>query len=352
MVLCGRTSNFPSNQLMRTLDRRTEYFHHAPMEGCPTTSWSSFYRAFTLLELLVSIAVLGILMVLTLTIISNTSNLWRSSVGKTDQFLQARTAFTAMTRNIRQATLASHLDYDNPNSPTKYIRKSGLRFLLERSNTAVPGAGTGPRSAIFFAAPLGYNPANPGVQDLLNTIGYFVSFGDDSAGLPPFLPNTQTRARHRYRLFEFKQPSSAFSQYQSANSSLSWFQGDLSKPEYSRPVADNIILLVFEPQQQTSSGAEGIGGDFTYDSTTQDNLLPPMVKVTMVAISEDSARRLADQHGSQAPPLVNPAWFSSASNFEGDMKALEDSLNEARIDYRVFTSTIPLREDTTDEANP
>ena len=100
-----------------------------------------------------------------------------------------------------------------------------------------------------------------------------------------------------------------------------------------------------------------IAPDYTYDSKVaisdplhqpeQSNKLPALLDVTMLAISEDSGKLLADQNGSTAPVIVPPdAKFDTASAYEGDMLALTRALDSHAppINYRVFKTTIQLRE--------
>ena len=57
-------------------------------------------RAFTIVEMLVSTAILGLLMVLLLSTVDQTQRVWLRTSNKLSQFQAARTAFEAMTRNL------------------------------------------------------------------------------------------------------------------------------------------------------------------------------------------------------------------------------------------------------------
>src|SRR5678816_1104846 len=84
--------------------------------------------AFTIVEMLVSTAILGLLMVLLLSTVDQTQRVWLRSSNKVAQFQAARTAFEALTRNLTQATLNTNYGYqmDSSNEPTYYRRESDL----------------------------------------------------------------------------------------------------------------------------------------------------------------------------------------------------------------------------------
>ena len=79
---------------------------------------------FTILELLVATAVLSLILVVMLSLITQTSSVWRSSSARIEAFQSARRGFENLTRSLEQATLNTYWDYDNPSNPTIYRRKS------------------------------------------------------------------------------------------------------------------------------------------------------------------------------------------------------------------------------------
>jgi uncharacterized protein (TIGR02599 family) len=135
---------------------------------------------FTLVEVMLSAAVLALLVVILVSITNQTANTWKYTSGKIEQFSSARDAFESLTRQIGQATLNAHYEYfndkDEPRTeenaglfvPRNYGRQSDLRFIsgsMDRGNwydgaVAAPLAAdpVRPRPAhgIFFNAPLGF----------------------------------------------------------------------------------------------------------------------------------------------------------------------------------------------------
>lgn len=304
--------------------------------------------AFTLIEMLVAMAVMVTILFLVFSVITQATNVWKRSSNKLEAFKSARAGFDLVTRNLSQATLNSYLDYDNAASPTRYMRKSELKFFIGPAGlSGVPGtANCG--EAVFFQAPLGYtlSSANTGSLDaLLNTCGYYVDFTTNSSIPGHVLPSANP---YRYRLMQLLVPIENNAIYTAAGNT--WFSGVATK---AVPVADNIIAMIIRPQDPASTPAD-LTSNFTYDSTlnasnsTQPvtaHQLPPVLQVTVVAIDEASAARIIQ--GATPPGVISGALaakFSSASLYDQDLKDLESALLNAGIDCRIFTSAVPIRE--------
>ncbi|MDR1146470.1 MAG: Verru_Chthon cassette protein C [Verrucomicrobiales bacterium] len=306
------------------------------------------FPGFTLIELLVSMSVFLILLTLLLTVVSQTSSIWQNARNKIDSFRSARFAFDLINRRLSQATLNVYGDYDNPTSPTFYIRKSDLHFVIEPP----PDNNFGQGNAIFFQARLGKSnqPGHEGMDSLLNATGYYVTYGMD-ANLPPFLAAMD---RNRFRLMQYLEPSEDLAVYGTTDSE--WFKRDLTAN--STVIAENVIFVLFWPRLSMEEEAGGLSltDDYTYDSRQDANSAaapitahqqPPLVAVTLVAIDKVSADRLPD---AAAPPGIVTACFkqlferAEPAAYAADLATLEERLNAARISYRIFTNTVPLRE--------
>ncbi len=196
-------------------------------------------KGFTLVELLVSMAITVGLLLVMMSVVSGVNHTWQYTSSKVYEFRESRDAFEALTRRISQATLNTYWDYNNPNNPTSYQRQSQLRFI---SGVATGIAGSGsvlnttndnyhPTHAIFFQAPLGYTQAHTSgtdplqsidqLENLLNTWGYFIEWNTDGATAtnafsalqlkPPFVTSPD---RYRFRLMEMMEPSENMALYQ------------------------------------------------------------------------------------------------------------------------------------------
>lgn len=337
-------------------------------------------RAFTLVELLVSMTVLTILLLIVTNVISETQKAWSQASSRTTQFREARAAFDLITRNLSQATLNTYWDYHRDSTtdltvpPSRYERKSELAFICGPASTVLPtSGGTVPTHAIFFQAPLGVTQdgANAGLSNLLCGRGYFVVYGNDAPFLPAFL--SATSAKNGYRLMEYSPPAERnkvyLPSYRPMERSTAWFDSDAlsqitagesaTTRSPTRPIAENIIALIISPRlSPREAGAAGnltsIAPNYFYDSTRTDNqtgsnpqgtqhLIPPLVEVTMVALDGPSAEKLELKgHGSSIPDAAG-ASFTSANSYDGDIRALEGYLIQQRLNYRIFRTTIGMR---------
>lgn len=313
----------------------------------------SYLSGFTIVELLVASAVLMLILGITLALINQTSSVVRRASDKITEFQSARAAFDLITQNLSQATLASYWDYDNPTAPTKYLRTSQLHFLVGNAGVSPFAGQIGTGQAMFFQAPLGFSSDSArygGLDGLINSCGYFIKYGDDSALPPPF----NTTPKYRYRLMQVIQPSEAVGVYSSTTGN-SWVQ---SAAANAVPIADNIIYLAVWPRKATNDDPVGSGltDSFSYDSrkdntsTSQPetaNQLPPIVQITIVAIDETSAGRycIGATPPSELSGVFNGLFATSTEDrFSMDLSSLRDRLAAKGINYRVFTSLVPIRE--------
>jgi uncharacterized protein (TIGR02599 family) len=113
---------------------------------------------------------------------------------------------------------------------------------------------------------------------------------------------------------------------------------------------------VVSPRDSLTTGSGGgrnetystIAPDYKYDSNeplsgaeTFSQQVPPLVRVTMVAIDEASAVRL--ENDSQMPDIIDDQLFRNTNRYEEDVQTLINSLNEQGINHKVFSSMVMLR---------
>ncbi len=308
---------------------------------------------FTIIEILVASAVLMLILGIILTLVNQTSSVVRRASDRISEFQAARASFDLITQNLSQATLASYWDYDNPTSPTKYLRTSQLHFLIGEAGVSPFPGQSGAGQAVFFQAPVGVSTdagKYGGLDGLLNVCGYFIKYGNDNALPSPF----SSIPKYRYRLMQAIQPSEAVGVY-NAPTGDTWVQ---SAAASAVPIADNIILLAAWPRKATNDDPAGssLTDDFSYDSRKSStsvpqpetaNQLPPVVQITIVAIDEASANRYCT---STSPPdelaglLTGLFNVSNEDQFSKDLSTLKGRLSDKGVNYRVFTSLVPIRE--------
>ena len=337
-------------------------------------------RGFTLVELMVAMAVFTVIALMLLTVINNVSQLVRRSREQTEGFQGARIGFESLTRALSQATLNTYWDYyDSAGKPAsdpayngvpyKYGRQSELHLVSGQAQSLIASGSTGtlPTHAVFFQAPLG-QAADSSLKPLNNTLnacGFFVEFGSDKEFRPDFLANQPgIKERFRYRLMQMYQPTENLQIY-STGTGNGWFTGPLAAGA-SRPVqvvAENIIALVLIPKL-SANGSELAAPDYSYDSraartfgtgTSKGNTLhqlPPLIEVIMVGLDESSAQRLAAV--SNAPPdlgLANLFKNIDASKtlddktgqLETDLTALGAKLTSLHLSFRIFRTDVSIR---------
>ncbi len=324
-------------------------------------------NGFTLLEVLITLAILLVVLIAMLQFMGTVDQAWKSAAS--DPFAEAQDAFDAMTRNLAAATLASYQDYaDNTGafrSGTGFIadhlaRRSDLDFvcgpsagtsgLLAASGRATAGSG------VFFLAPRGYtqSDAHAGMEGLLNAMGYFVEFGaDDSA--PGFV--VSRNPNWRWRLKQVLQPAESLQIFATANQpSANWLQPLIASGTVLPVLAENVVMLIVLPQRVANDAGPALAPAFSYDSRDTANRLtldqlPPRLEVILVAIDETSAALLAAQNGSSPPQLISTDFFQhgaqpdaalQASQLAADLAAVDQSLTSRKIGHRIFQREILL----------
>ncbi|TCO87383.1 uncharacterized protein (TIGR02599 family) [Chthoniobacter flavus] len=349
----------------------------------------SVHRGFTLVELMLSVVLIGLLAIILASMTSATASSWKYTSSKIEQFRSATSAFETITRRLSQATLNTSWDYHYPNgmstgTPDKYVRQSDLRFIAGKAETLFASSNPlRPTHSIFFQAPAGYvdDTVNfSGLENLLNTWGYYIEYNEDT--IPPFLqplahplPPQAARIslRNRWRLMEYMQPSNRLTIYSKTSGNPNytgheWFLDGLSVTNPPTHVlAENIIAMVLLPKLSTAEDPTGIklAPTYDYDSTVDTtalnpsadpelnpkNQLPPVVQVSLVAIDEASAVRMSGNDVNALTAELE-GLFVKASQFEADLRkdptassdaSLESYLIKHKINYRIFTANVSLR---------
>ena len=334
-------------------------------------------RGFSLVEIMVSMGILTLILLVLVSLTDSVRRTWTYTTAKTEQFRDARAAFEAISRKLSQATLNTYLDYDYPLTasgkadttqlPTRYARQSELRFISGTAQTLI-GSGSCTTHAVFFEASIGYSEKSDysDLQTLLNTCGYFIEFGDDTAMRPEFITTAIVPPRYRFRLMEMVEPSESLTLYKYTSgypgyAGTEWFATPLGLS--SRPVqvrAENIVALVILPKlapEEDSTGAK-LAPAYSYDSTqtkadstiNPKNQLPPVVQITMVAVDEASFNRYMGSNKTM-PDLGLTTLFTTVGDVKNptnagyakDLRTLETTLRALKLNYRIFTTNVSIK---------
>ncbi len=294
---------------------------------------------------MVAIAVFFLLMTMIGVVMNQTSLTIRVASSQIDAFQSARQGFNTVAETLSLATLNTYWDYDSPTAPTTYVRKSDLQFLvLKPSDLQSLLSGPNGSFGVFFQAPRAYstNSSYNQTSGLLNAVGYYVEYGSDAA----FRPTQIATSRYRYRLMQAIQPTESLQVFSDATSG--WTTNVVKS---GWPIADNVIAMVVWPRLSIRDDNTGtkLTQDYSYNSrgtvSVQQAQLPPVVQLTLVAISENAALHLLS--GSTPPSAIASALqnkFTDVTRYASDLAALENALLTAHIEYKEFTTTVPIRE--------
>jgi uncharacterized protein (TIGR02599 family) len=362
-----------------------------------------FRSGFTLLEILIATTITVAILSTLLSIFTITGNTVKHVSAQMSAFSTARTAFDVMTQKLSQATLNPYLDYYGIDAngvverrtptnastfnPQSYGRVSDLQFYIRQNQQNSTGSFIGNHGQeVYFQVPEAYSVAGPAgdtgignlqsIQGLLNSCGYYVSYGD--SGL--FQPGALTTHRYRYRLMQGLEPTESFNVFVTtsensgsgavADTASAWINniqntstGPTQSSTYVAPLADNVIALIVWPRLSSEDDPSGtvLTADYTYDSQanvapTQNsngiyiqpltaNQLPPNLQLTMIVIDEASAVRL---NSSATPPNVIESAlkgkFTDVTKYAADLSSVAASLSAGHITFQIFDATIPMRE--------
>lgn len=338
--------------------------------------------AFSLIEMMVAMGILSVLMLMLTVLLDQVQQSWRFAESRISQFREARVAFDLIAKNIGQASLNTYWDLKvgDEGEVEGYFRTSELHFItLDRAATALPATATQEPvgQAVFFQAPLGFSTKYRNLNNLFNGRGYFVSFGSDKLFKPSFV---DTPDRFRYRLMEFRPPAESNQVFQDGQLEREagepqvfdqWYKQGMGVGEgafetHLNPLAENIVALVVSPRDSLEDPDASRGKTFSdiapnyqYDSNFQDQggtggdafsaysqQVPPLVRLTIVAIDETSAVR--NDSGPSKPAAIESALqglFSQTENYAKDVETLSERLNAegSNVNHKVFSSLVMLR---------
>ena len=318
-------------------------------------------EGFTLVELMVSVSVLAVIFLIASYLIEGAHRTWRVTESRVTQYQEARSSFELMGQRIARAQLNPRLDYEYRNMlPVRYKKETELHFLSGRTEDLLGDDRYQSGHAIFFQAPLGmsHEPRYRDLNHLLNAWGFFVEYGSDEAWVPRVVrSDPRYRPRYRFRLMEFRQPAEELVIYSTFDpSDRSWYR-DYLTPGNVKVVAENVIALLLTPLSPGEADPHFLAPEYAFDSRIPQNLadpevawairheLPPVVRITLIVIDEKTAQRFETDEASPPKELqvFSVAPFTRAEHYERDLAAVEQHLNSISAGYRVFTSTVAIR---------
>jgi len=314
-------------------------------------------------EMLVALAIFGLLLVVAGSMVNMISTTYQRIGGKIDIFEAARHGFDTMNRTLRQATLCPYIDYNDPKAPTRYVRKSDLHFICgSMQDLGLPPISTGySPQAIFLQAPLGLadSASLQTVNGTLCNTGFYLAF-DEDPDQPDIPQKSRFPKRFRFRLMQLLMPTESVNVYDytvktitadgttlpvsnDSQNNRGWFSNAVGAKTFSRTLAENVVALVILPIINGQPAASYLYDTRNPDTPSNLHQLPQALKVVMVVIDEQSALRL--ENGEEPPSLIPAGLFESPANFDADFIELERSLAmfAPKVSFQVFVSDIPIQ---------
>ncbi len=278
---------------------------------------TSFYRssvAFTLLELLVSMTLLSLLLVVLMSMVDNSTKLWRQSENRVDSYREARGAVNTIT-----ADLASIM----PSTDLKFFQCNTIADLpdsIEKSPEY---------SHLFF---LTSQPAES--QDLtanksdLCLVGYYIAYSKASI-------NSEMPSLNLYRYFQSSDTTFEKSIKTASSDSLI----PASLPPSPQPSTGDELLARnvtrFKIRAYTSTGEEILSNGTTKAPNLvnfkQENTkpMPNIIEIELTVVNNETAKRLT----------TLSAWKDSKSSIQAQ-------------NARTFTARVRLSTDSAISAVP
>lgn len=220
-------------------------------------------RAFTMIELLVAMAVLAVLVVMLLGLVDSTSKLWRANESRVDAYREARAALSVMARDLGSASAGKKMDFFRVNDQAYPF----LSDALKNTNNA---------GALFFLTTLPSSAQQPEAnRSALCQVGYFLAYGDTS--MSPGAQNERSLNLYRY--------------FQSSDASLPLLTNSVPPyfPLELGPRNPNVELLA-----RNISGFRVLALDADGNSYVQtvDSPMPPVIRIEITALNQETAKKL------------------------------------------------------------
>lgn len=245
--------------------------------------------AFSLVELLVSMAILSTMMVLLFSFFDQATKAWQNTEKKVDAFREARAAFYFLRRDIQSMVVSSEvywLYYNDPTATPELAYSGGPRSPDEYGD------------ALFFISNQPIDSQKPDENtSSMCAIGYYLAYSPD--------PGHMGGGRSSYKLYRyFESSDSAWNETGSAGIfPLLSTNAPLFQPAEGRLGGDEVIAryvtdFFVRPMEISPSG---IPQPMNPTDGTQ-NAKPAFLDVSMKAFSFASAQKLRTQDEWHNPP--------------------------------------------------
>ena len=249
------------------MDKSKKYFS---VSACLRVGKSA---AFTLVELLISVALVALLSAMLFSILDATSKLWQNNEARVDSYREARAALNFIARELSSAHTAAVGGVDtflvNPDPGD-----------VEQTAVATDNDWAG---RLFALATLPADAQDPDAnRSDLCAVGYFLAYTRDRTA---FAPDGDAAAEGSYKLFRYFRSSDPT--YKNLRAGDPLF---IANPAGSaEPLAHNVTRFEIKAYNYDPSGGLDEITSWPLDSP------PDMLELTLTALNERDAARLGSQ---------------------------------------------------------
>ncbi len=238
--------------------------------------------AFTILELLVAMAVMSLLLVLLMNMVDSATKLWRVNENRVDSYREARAALGIMARDLQNLV---------PTTNTSYFLFNADAFpKLSSAGTALTN--TISASAAFFLAalPAAAQDSASNKSDVCQ-VGYFLAFDRTTVAT--------NKSLNLYRYFRSSDPT-----FQALTAPSGLYQTPPPQPatDDTELLARNVTSLSLRAFTFTNSSLAPF-------SSSVATPVPDLVEISVSAINQDTAKRLDNNVASWTntnSPIIKP----------------------------------------------
>ena len=299
-------------------------------------------HGWTFVELLVSIAVLGLLLTVIVLAIGASQRSWMTASTSVEL---ARTTNEAQTtlRFIRKAALQPHDQYDATRD--QLTRASDLHFVCGSAQELIPKVQGTCGDAIFFQQA----SIDGALQQALQATGFFIQYSDDDAWRPVMIGNL--RHRSRFRLLRFQQLASELTLPPNTTPALrgdvyAWFARPLGDATHTHAsvVAENVVAMFIDAQPGLDHCYDTRRAQWEGDTPSAQqsrHRLPRSLEITLLIVDERSWARLDDaQSNSFATSII--AQSRSNQMDKGYLLKLRQWLGDKGVNAHIATTVVPV----------
>jgi prepilin-type N-terminal cleavage/methylation domain-containing protein len=285
---------------------------------------------FTLLELMVAVAVLAMMMAFVFTLLSRTIATWEAGNRRLEASISARVGLNIIAQELEMGLSGSQII--DALAPT-LVQTNIFPMAAFRSATALPGVSTPKEQAvpgsdqIFFIFPTGYSYINPSGLPHAES-GFMCAFVNDPTG-------HNNKGPGYYLVKHRKGPDDAYFRGNTNTVTANWFSFNSDSADLRIPIIDNCLRFKLTPMQTNNAGTLT-----SITSWTSFNTLPPEVVGFLAEVVTIDSRTAAKLAQIQGRTILSASDIDSITNSSLPSSELQRLLREGSV---VMQRYIPLR---------